>query len=237
MYKNKSKQIELLLKKDIYGIILLYLKCKLYRKELKKMHITDYMSLETLKGIKEDLEAVANIKIEIVDTNNNILTNDTDITGDDSDDAAVIDDKFARIMVEIKAEEEILGKVLVYNDEEIDEYRLAHIEALVNRLINEVIKEKKKETEEEKNDETIKKASGLLEELNEKSKALDKIEAKQKILALNAAIEAARAGELGKGFAVVADEVGKLARNSGDINQSIKISLGELTECIDVLIN
>ena len=81
------------------------------------------------------------------------------------------------------------------------------------------------------------KASGLLDELKEKSKALDKIESKQKILALNAAIEAARAGEFGKGFAVVADEVGKLARNSGDINQSIKVSLGELTECIDVLVN
>lgn len=201
------------------------------------MHITDYMSLETLRGIKEDLEAVANVKIVIVDVdNNNVLDNDTDMTGEDSVDTIVIDDKI-KIRVEIKVEEEILGRVLVYDDVEIDGYKLAHIEALVNRLINEVINDKKIETEEETNNENIKKASGLLEELNEKSKALDKIEAKQKILALNAAIEAARAGELGKGFAVVADEVGKLARNSGEINQSIKVSLGELTECIDVLIN
>ena len=79
----------------------------------------------------------------------------------------------------------------------------------------------------------ISQAADLIEEINEKSLALDKIESKQKILSLNASIEAARAGEFGRGFAVVASEFGKLAVNSGEINRSIKSSLKTLTAVID----
>ncbi len=74
------------------------------------------------------------------------------------------------------------------------------------------------------------KISETLKELQKKTRALEKIESKQKILSLNAAIEAARAGEAGKGFAVVADEVGKLAKNSGDINRAIKNALNDISE-------
>ena len=174
------------------------------------MQITDYIELESLKGIKEDLEGLVDVKFEIANTENrNILSADEEI----------LDDNLAVSVVEITLEDELLGKVLIYSEDVLDEEKVNHLDGLINRLINDVIKDKRLEDDEEK------------------SKALDKIESKQKILALNAAIEAARAGEFGKGFAVVADEVGKLARNSGDINQSIKVSLGELTECIDVLVN
>lgn len=81
----------------------------------------------------------------------------------------------------------------------------------------------------------IEQAADLIEEINKKSTALDKIEGKQKILSLNASIEAARAGEFGKGFTVVASEFGKLAVNSGEINRSIKTSLKSLTTVIDEL--
>ena len=84
-------------------------------------------------------------------------------------------------------------------------------------------------------DEDIERAANLIQEINEKSYQLDKIESKQNILSLNASIEAARAGEFGRGFAVVAAEVGKLAVNSGEINKSIKQSLKELTVTIKEL--
>lgn len=74
------------------------------------------------------------------------------------------------------------------------------------------------------------KINETLKELQKKTRALEKIESKQKILSLNAAIEAARAGEAGRGFAVVADEVGKLAKNSGDINRSIKNALNDVSD-------
>ncbi len=86
-------------------------------------------------------------------------------------------------------------------------------------------------------DEDVARAVSLIEEINEKSYQLDKIESKQNILSLNASIEAARAGEFGRGFAVVASEVGKLAVNSGEINKSIKQSLKELTSAIKELEN
>lgn len=84
-------------------------------------------------------------------------------------------------------------------------------------------------------EQLIANAANLIQEINEKSLQLNKIESKQNILSLNASIEAARAGEFGRGFAVVAAEVGKLAVNSGEINKSIKESLKELTQTINEL--
>jgi len=70
-------------------------------------------------------------------------------------------------------------------------------------------------------EEKTKATSGVIGELEEKSKqigqiveAIGSIAAQTNLLALNAAIEAARAGEAGRGFAVVAEEVRKLAEQS-----------------------
>lgn len=82
-------------------------------------------------------------------------------------------------------------------------------------------------------DNEISKAGKLIEELNEKSLSLDKIESSQKMLSLNASIESARAGDAGRGFAIVASEIGKLTQNSGEINKSIKMTLKELTSVVE----
>ncbi|MBQ9277848.1 MAG: hypothetical protein IJ224_04350 [Lachnospiraceae bacterium] len=71
-------------------------------------------------------------------------------------------------------------------------------------------------------------AAVLIKELTLKSQGLKKIENKQNILALNASIEAARAGEAGKGFTVVAHEFGKMAHESGVINDAIQKTLKQL---------
>ncbi|MCM1157183.1 MAG: PocR ligand-binding domain-containing protein [Bacteroidales bacterium] len=106
---------------------------------------------------------------------------------------------------------------------------------VVNLLVNANFKNQKDSGTINKMDEDIERAANLIQEINEKSYQLDKIESKQNILSLNASIEAARAGEFGRGFAVVAAEVGKLAVNSGEINKSIKQSLKELTGTIKEL--
>lgn len=100
---------------------------------------------------------------------------------------------------------------------------------VVNMLVNfEYTKVKNASLIQTVEEESAKSAS-LLKDLTVKSGELDKIESKQKMLSLNASIEAARANEFGRGFAVVADEVGKLAANSGQVNQEIKNILKELT--------
>lgn len=112
-------------------------------------------------------------------------------------------------------------------------------EDIVNEEVTEIVEETCDNSAESGKvnnfEQLIANAANLIQEINEKSLQLNKIESKQNILSLNASIEAARAGEFGRGFAVVAAEVGKLAVNSGEINKSIKESLKELTQTINEL--
>lgn len=104
---------------------------------------------------------------------------------------------------------------------------------VVNMLVNfEYVKKKNSNVLNVVNSE-IGSAVSFINEINERSKNLDKIESSQKILALNASIEAARAGEAGRGFSIVANKVGDLAATSGSINSSIKESLKKLTLVIE----
>ena len=205
--------------------------CTKYRLERMRIHmqITEFIDLETLQNIQEDLTALSGMDILIYDADMNEVTNCKDY------DSAIIDEAEK---VEVLAGGEVIANVAIVSLEGTDPESIQRVKRFVDYLLVTKVKELYTEEDEEaKNDEYVTKASNLLIELNDKSKALDKIESKHRILALNATIEAARAGELGKGFAVVADEVGKLARNSGEINQSIKASLVELTDCINVLVS
>jgi HAMP domain-containing protein len=191
------------------------------------MQLTKYIDTEMVAEIKKDLETLSGMEIIVADEEMKDVV--------DADNESIVDIGVADKVVDIVAGEERLGYVLISMNGESED-KLSALESLVKRNIVDVVINRYKEDDVSVMEE-VSKASTILNELKDKSKTLDKIESKQKILALNAAIEAARAGELGKGFAVVADEVGKLAANSGEINQSIKVSLGELSECINILVN
>ncbi len=107
--------------------------------------------------------------------------------------------------------------------------------SVVNTILNfEYEKGKNVEAIHILNDE-ISNANALIEDMNLKSKELDKVENKQKMLSLNASIESARAGDAGRGFSIVANEFGLLAAHSGSINKSIKSSLTNITSSIQKL--
>lgn len=188
------------------------------------MQITNYIEKEMLSEIISELEAVSEMSIVVADEEMKDVIND--------ESGEIIDISIVDKVMDIEIGDEKIGNILITLNG-ADEGKLSSVEALLKRNVIDVIISRYAEDDTSVM-EKVNRISGILSELKDKSKALDKIESKQKILALNAAIEAARAGELGKGFAVVADEVGKLARNSGEINQSIKVSLGELSDCISI---
>lgn len=196
------------------------------------MQITEFMDVDSLKRIKENVEILTGIKLIFTNSEN------IDVLAEDEEFPIELNEEYSVKEVSIEVGDEVLGKILIVDEDNIlSESKSAVIESLLDDMVVKVVLEKYEDKQAGKdNTDMVNKASSLLDELMDKSKALDKIESKQKILALNAGIEAARAGELGKGFSVVADEVGKLARNSGEINQSIKGLLSELVECIEVIV-
>lgn len=76
-----------------------------------------------------------------------------------------------------------------------------------------------------------------VEEINQLSEAILQISSQTNLLALNAAIEAARAGEAGSGFAVVADEIRKLAEDSKNLVEKIKVVTGDVVDSVENLSN
>jgi len=68
--------------------------------------------------------------------------------------------------------------------------------------------------------------------IQEKTKSLNVIQARQNILALNASIEAARAGDAGRGFAVVAKEVGTLSQQSKELNEEISSTVLNISNAV-----
>lgn len=191
------------------------------------MNINEYLDTDLLDELLEKWAASTNMIAVALDDDGDFLSNKLG---------------FSRNNIEAFSEDIEVDDVIVASvvggplDEDADEETVeAAAQLLVmsmQNLLESAYRKKQYEDMLASFGEEIAGAAALIKELTSKSQGLKKIENKQNILALNASIEAARAGEAGRGFTVVAHEFGKMAHESGVINDSIQKTLHQLDTSI-----
>ena len=191
------------------------------------MTIKDYLDMDALNIILEQWAAATNMIAVVLDDEGNFLSNKLGFSRDNIEafgESIEVDD------VEVAT---VVGGPLD-EDEDDDKVEAAAgiLVAAIQNLLEAGYRKKQYEEVIENFSSEIEGAASLIKELSAKSQGLKKIENKQNILALNASIEAARAGEAGRGFTVVAHEFGKMAHESGVINDSIQKTLQKLDTSI-----
>ncbi len=191
------------------------------------MTVQDYLDISALEELLEKWATATNMIAVVLDDEGNFLSNKLGFSRDNieafSEDIEVDDVIVASIIggpLDEDADEEAVeaaGQLLASSIQNLMEasFRKAEFTNMQEGFVSE-----------------IEGAADLIKELLVKSQGLKKIENKQNILALNASIEAARAGEAGRGFTVVAHEFGKMAHESGVINDSVQKTLQQLDKCV-----
>ena len=195
------------------------------------MTINDYLDMEALDNILEQWAAATHMIAVVLDDEGNFLSNKLGFSRNNVEafgESIEVDDVEVATVVGGPLDEDLIFDP----DKECVEAAAAILVAAIQNLLEAGYRKKKYEEAIASFNEEIAGAAALIKELAGKSQGLKKIENKQNILALNASIEAARAGEAGRGFTVVAHEFGKMAHESGVINDSIQKTLQKLDASI-----
>lgn len=196
------------------------------------MTINEYLDTELLDDMIAKWAVATNMIAVALDDEGNFISNKLGFSHDNieafSEDIEV-DDVIVATVVGGPLDED--------TDEDVIEAAAALLVASVQNLLEAAYRKKVHEDMLDAFADQVKDCASLIKELNSKSQGLKKIENKQNILALNASIEAARAGEAGRGFTVVAHEFGKMAHESGVINDSVQKTLHQLDVSIKNLVD
>lgn len=196
--------------------------------------INEFANFEALNKYISDWSAVTGLAAVVADFDDSTLTEDFDR---DAFSAVSVDDSVSTLLVDGEIAAQLTygvpAGVSAQDDTVVNAFK--QLQYIISSALTAQYVSSEDAKEISKYKDELQTFRTLVDQIIEKSHALDKIESKQRMLALNASIEAARAGEAGKGFAVVADEVGKLASVSGEINHSIKEGMSELSERVETL--
>ena len=196
--------------------------------------ITEFANFEALNKYISDWSAVTGLAAVVADFDDSTLTGDFDR---DAFSVVSVDDSVSTLQVDGEIAAQLTygvpAGVSAQDDTVVNAFK--QLQYIISSALTAQYVSSEDAKEISKYKDELQTFRTLVDQIIEKSHALDKIESKQRMLALNASIEAARAGEAGKGFAVVADEVGKLASVSGEINHSIKEGMSELSERVETL--
>lgn len=119
---------------------------------------------------------------------------------------------------------------LSINTKNLGDKGLSLIDALIDKS------NKTKMSTSEVND-IVKDMNDSTKKINNISETIVAITEQTNLLALNASIESARAGEAGKGFAVVAEEIRKLAEQSKNSTEEIKVIIANIQTKSDTAVN
>lgn len=168
--------------------------------------------------VKSDNDLLGQKLSEMIETNNEILTN-----------ISVASDQVAAGARQVSASSQILSQGSTEQASSIEEVTATITQAAAQTKQNAVNANQANELALAAKENAVQgneQMQGMVKamtEINESSsniskiiKVIDEIAFQTNILALNAAVEAARAGQHGKGFAVVAEEVRNLAARSAD---------------------
>jgi len=194
----------------------------------------EFANFEALNKYIADWSSVTGLVATVTDFDDSALTEDFDR---DAFSAVSVDDSLSLLQVDGEVAAQLTYGVPagVSAQDETVVNAFKQLQFIISTALTSQCRASEDAKEINKYKDELQTFRTLVDQIIEKSHALDKIESKQRMLALNASIEAARAGEAGKGFAVVADEVGKLASVSGEINHSIKEGMNELSERVEAL--
>ena len=187
------------------------------------MEIRDYLDIDLLDDLMAKWAAATNMIAVVLDDGGDFLSNKLGFSRDNIE----------AFSEEIEVDEVVVAAVVggpldEDMDEDVVEAAAQLLVSSIQNLLEAAYRKKELEELKENFNGEIGGAASLVRELIGKSQGLKKIENKQNILALNASIEAARAGEAGRGFTVVAHEFGKMAHESGVINDSVQKTLQQL---------
>ena len=211
-------------------------------------NFSTFVDMEKLQNLQNSFANSTNLALVLVDANDKQITkpsNPSDVSASSQklNDKKIKADK-ADFVENVLFENETVAKVIVEPvkedvDSSLDNTKLESIKSSTKLFADIAGLFISSEYYVKHNDKRVSiletEVKNVLEDTNAISthtEELRHISKRQNILALNASIEAARAGEAGRGFTVVAHEFGKMAQESGNINDGFQKTLRKLASSI-----